>query len=74
MQIILSNLRAWRRSFKTPSDRALIRREFFYFFSLLFCLAVILEIIWPNIIIAYFNLNLLLIVWLLSALLHLIRK
>ncbi len=50
------------------TDRSLIVRELFYFFTVLAALSVIMEIIWPNIILAYFNLNYLLIVWLISGL------
>jgi hypothetical protein len=53
---------------------ALIRREIFYFFSAALGVSVILELIWPNIILAYFNLNYLLVLWLVSALAALIRK
>jgi hypothetical protein len=56
------------------SASALIKQECFYFFSLLFLLLIILEIIWPNIVIAYFNLNLLIILWLISALINLTKK
>lgn len=56
------------------SASTLIKQECFYFFSLLFLLLIILEIIWPNIVIAYFNLNLLIILWLISALINLTKK
>jgi len=46
---------------------ALVAREIFYFFSAALLAGVILETFWPNMILAYFNLNYLLILWLLSA-------
>ncbi len=56
------------------SQSRLIIREIFYFLSLLLALFIILEIIWPNIILAYFNLNWLLVLWLISGLSLLIKK
>lgn len=41
-------------------------QELFYFFSIAFILFFLLEIIWPNFVLAYFNLNFLLFVWILS--------
>jgi len=49
-----------------------IWRELLYFFSALMLSFIILEIIWPNIILAYFNLNYLLLVCLIIALILLI--
>lgn len=49
-----------------------IWRELLYFFSALMFSFIILEIIWPNIILAYFNLNYLLLVCLIIALILLI--
>jgi len=40
---------------------AIISREIFYFSSVLLLAFIILEIIWPNIILSYFNLNYLLV-------------
>jgi hypothetical protein len=42
----------------------IVIREVFYFLSALLALFVVLEIISPNIILAYFNLNYLFILWL----------
>lgn len=47
-------------------------REFFYFLSALAAAFIILEIIWPNIILAYFNLNYLFLIYLITALFLLI--
>ncbi|MHB8903681.1 MAG: hypothetical protein ACYC40_01070 [Patescibacteria group bacterium] len=47
-------------------------REFFYFLSALLLIFIILEIIWPNIILAYFNLNYLLLIYIITALFLLI--
>ncbi len=52
----------------------LIAREIFYFFTLLTIVSLILEIIWPHIILAHFNLNWLFSLWLLSALFLLSKK
>lgn len=54
--------------------RRLIFRELFYFFSVLIGVFVLLEIIWPNIILAYFNLNYLVILWLAAGLAMLAGK
>jgi len=53
---------------------SLIISEIFYFFSILVAVSVILEIIFPNIILAYFNLNYLITIWLISGLVGLIKK
>lgn len=55
-------------------DFQLIIREIFYFFSCLILVFIILEMIWPNIILAYLNLNYLLILWLISGTLYLLKK
>lgn len=47
-------------------------RELLYFLSALMIVFIILEIIWPNIILAYFNLNYLVIVFIIIALILLI--
>ena len=47
-------------------------RELFYFLGVLMFTFIILEIIWPNIILAYFNLNYLLIIFIIVALILLI--
>jgi len=53
---------------------AIIIRELFYFFSALLIVCVILEIIWPNIILAYFNLNYLIVVCVIVGSISLIKK
>ncbi len=56
------------------TKKQIIKQEIFHFLFILFIIFVLLEIIWPNIVIAYFNLNILLIICLLSALSLLIKK
>ena len=51
-----------------------IKREIFYFLSILLVVFVILEMIWPNIILAYLNLNWLLVLWLIFGIILLIKK
>ncbi|MCU0679893.1 MAG: hypothetical protein MUF50_01125 [Planctomycetes bacterium] len=46
----------------------LISRELFFFSSLAWLIFFILEVIWPQIVLAYFNLNYLLLLCLLSGL------
>lgn len=53
---------------------AIISREIFYFFTALVVLSIGLEIIWPNIILAYLNLNYIIILWFISGLISLINK
>lgn len=53
---------------------SIITRELFYFFSFALLLFIGLEIIWPNIILVYFNLNYLLVLWLVSGFLYLIKR
>lgn len=53
---------------------AIINREIFYFFTALIVLSIGLEIIWPNIILAYLNLNYIIALWLISGLISLINK
>ena len=50
---------------------SLIIRESFYFLTVLSAVFIALELVWPNIILAYFNLNYLLILWLVSGLITL---
>lgn len=50
------------------------KREIFYFISALLGVFIVLEIIWPNIILVYFNLNWLLVVWLIVGLSILVKK
>jgi hypothetical protein len=51
-----------------------ITRELFYFVSAALALLIGLEIISPNIILAYFNLNYLVIIWLATGLFLLIKQ
>jgi hypothetical protein len=53
---------------------AIISREFFYFFSLLYFVSIGLEIIWPNIVLVYLNLNYLFLLALISGLVSLIKR
>ncbi len=53
---------------------ALIWKEIFYFFSWALIIAFLLELFWPKIILVYFNLNYLVILWLVSALIILFKK
>lgn len=59
---------------KSMTTKQVVTREIFYFISVLAGLAIILEIIWPNIILAYFNLNWLFTLWLISGLSLFIKK
>jgi len=54
-------------------DFSIIKREIFYFFSAALAVLIGLEIIWPNIVLVYFNLNYLLILWLISGLILIIK-
>jgi len=53
---------------------ALISRELFYFSSALLLAFIILEIIWPNIILSYLNLNYLFVFAVLTGSIYLIKK
>lgn len=53
---------------------AIIYRELFYFCFALLVVFIGLEIIWPNIILAYLNLNYLLLLTLASGIISLIKK
>ncbi len=53
--------------------RQVLAREFFYFFTCLLAALATLEIIFPNIVLAYFNLNYLVFLLLVSGLLALIK-
>ena len=53
---------------------AIISRELFYFSFILLLAFIGLELIWPNIILAYFNLNYLLVLCLMSGLISLLKK
>jgi hypothetical protein len=50
---------------------AMIGREIFYFLTAVLVAGVLMEWLWPDIILAYFNLNYLLILWLASGVLAL---
>jgi len=52
--------------------KKLIFQELFYFFSTLLLVAFLVEIIFPGLFILYFNLPILIIFWLISALLILL--
>ncbi len=54
-------------------SRNILAREFFYFFACLFVALAILEIIFPNIVLAYFNLNYLVFLIIISGLVALIK-
>lgn len=55
-------------------DKGLIIKELFYFFTVLASVFIIMEVVWPNIILAYFNLNYLVIIWVISGLVLLFRN
>jgi len=52
----------------------MIIREIFYFLSIFLFVFIGLEMVWPNIILAYFNLNYLFLLCFLSGLVSLIKK
>jgi len=52
----------------------LISREIFYFFSALLFILIILEVIWPNIVLAYFNINYIFSAAFISGLISLMKK
>jgi hypothetical protein len=52
----------------------IIKQEIFYFLSILLAAFIVLEVIWPNIILVYLNLNWLLVLWLISGITLLIKK
>jgi len=52
----------------------IIAREIFYFFSSLYLVLIFLEIISPNIVLVYFNLNYLFLLSILAGVLALIKK
>jgi len=56
------------------SKKSLIIQELFYFLTVLVGVFIILEIIWPNIILAYFNLNYLIILWFIAGLMALAKN
>lgn len=52
----------------------MIKEEAFYFLGAALLAGVVLEIVWPRIIIAYFNLNWLLALWLASGIVVLRKR
>ena len=52
----------------------IIIRESFYFLTALAAVLIGMELIWPNIVLAYFNLNYLVVIWLAAGLIMLIKK
>ena len=48
-------------------DKKIIKQEIFYFLSSAMVLFVIMELLWPRVILAYLNLNWLLLVWLMTS-------
>ena len=59
---------------KKTELRVIIKREIFYFFSAALLSFYLLEIIAPNFVLAYFNLNYLWLAWLTSGLINVIKK
>lgn len=55
-------------------DLWIINREIFYFFSALLIVFIILELIWPNIVLAYLNINYVFATSFISGLVSLIKK
>lgn len=53
---------------------ALILQEIFYFFSAALVIAISLEIIYPGIVLVYFNLNYLVAAWIISGFILLIKQ
>jgi len=53
---------------------AIISREIFYFLFFLLLAFIGLELVWPNIILAYFNINYLIVLCLMSGLINLLKK
>jgi len=56
------------------TKQQLVLRELFYFFTALIGACLLLEIIWPNLILAYFNVDYLLVLWLAVGLAGLVKK
>jgi len=70
-----SELNRFRLLFSNPKiSRTLVYREIFYFSSLALSLFIVLEIIFPRIILVYFNLNFLFLLVIFSGLLTLVKK
>lgn len=49
-------------------------RELFYFFSIAIIIFFLLEIFWPGIVLAYFNINILLFFWLINLIFFVFNK
>lgn len=49
-------------------------RELFYFFSIAIIIFFLLEIFWPGIVLAYFNINILLFFWLINLVFFVFNK
>lgn len=49
-------------------------RELFYFFSIAIIIFFLLEIFWPGIVLAYFNVNILLFLWLINLVFFVFNK
>jgi len=60
--------------FKNQETLAVILRELFYFFTVVIFVFFMTELFWPNFILAYFNLNYLILLWLVFGLITLIKK
>lgn len=56
------------------TNNKLLVRELYYFLTVTLVLLIILELSWPGLILAYFNINLILIFWLIVGILLLITK
>lgn len=54
--------------------KMIIIEESFYFLTALTGILIIMEIVWPNIILAYLNLNYLVLIWLAAGFAMLIKK
>ncbi len=52
----------------------LVIREGYYFLTVLLAMMIIWELLFPNIILAYFNLNYLIILWLTAGLIRLYQE
>lgn len=59
---------------RTEKKINIIKQEVFYFFSAAAAVFALLEIIFPNFILAYFNLNYLFLAWLASGLVNITKK
>lgn len=55
------------------NQRAIVK-EIFFFSSCLLVVLIVLEVLWPDIVLAYFNLNYLWLLWLASGLAVIIKN